>query len=392
MIRGKVDLRALFLSAYYLTFYLCRFNFVPVMPLLLSDFNVAYSQGGLVGSFLFLGYSITLTLAGVMSDIFGAVIIIVMGAFISSISNFLTSMASSFLQLMFLALMNGLGQGMVWPSLMSLTVNMYESEKVDYVIGAMLTAAIVGPPVTFSLIGAVATSYGWRLGFVVPALILIAFTLIFLKIFRGADYPKRRFFRQYNIKQALVNENVWLLGLTYTCFYFIVRGFTSWMPTYFTEKYGMTVMSASLLSGAYLLMNVVGAFAGTWIANVKLKGDKRKVMLVSLFLSSVINAILMLNDRLDIFLLPFLFLSLSLCEWFFFSLVPLITSREFSGTASGIIDALGYLGGFLGTYFIGWFYDLKLSYSSLFLTFFILTSVATFMTFLIKTEASHRSR
>jgi len=386
---SRVDLKVFFLSTYYLVFYFCRFNFVPIVPLLIVYFNVTHSEAGLIGSFLFLGYSITLVLAGMMSDIFGATITITVGALISSTSNLLISLTPNFQYLTLLALLNGLGQGMIWPSLMSLTVTTYEKEKVDYVIGAMLTAAIVGPPVTFSLIGIIVAFYGWRFGFVIPSIILVGFTLVFLTAFKGFKRSQRRSIRRYDFKYMLGNKSVWLLGLTYTCFYFIMRGFLSWMPSYFTEKYGMTVMSASLLSGAYLSINVVGAFMGTWIANVKFERDKKKVMLMSLALSSALNMLLMLNDSLDVLLLPLLLFSLSLCEWFFFSLVPLIAPREFSGTASGIIDTLGYLGSLMGTYFIGWFYDLKLPYSALFLTFSILTFTATLMTLLIEVDGSY---
>jgi len=169
-----------------------------------------------------------------------------------------------------------------------------------------------------------------------------------------------------------------------------MRGFSSWMPSYFIEKYSMTIISASLLSGVFLSINVVGAFIGTWIANVKFKGNKKRVMLISLILSSVFNAALTLNDHLDMFLLPLLLLSLSLCEWFFFSLIPSITPREFSGTASGIVDTLGYLGSLTGAYFIGWFYDRRLPYSLLFFTFFILTSTAVLTAFLIKIDSSYK--
>lgn len=210
------------------------------------------------------------------------------------------------------------------------------------------------------------------------------FTLIFLIIFKDFKCSRRKLSRHYSFKLALTNRSVWLLGLTYTCFYFIMRGFLSWMPSYFIKKYGMVIISASLLSGAYLSISIIGAFIGTWIANAKFRRDKKRAMLIFLILSSTFSALLTFNDSLDVFLLPLLLFSLSLCEWFFFTLVPLIVPPDFSGTASGIIDALGYLGSLTGTYFIGWFYDTGLPYNVLFFTFFILTLMATLMTSLIK--------
>ena len=136
----------------------------------------------------------------------------------------------------------------------------FKGEEADYVIGAMLTAAILGPSAAFLVAGFAMYALGWR-----AALALSAAPVAVLTPFIARRRAEGAASRRAPVSVAK-RPIVWLLGLAYACHYALVRGFLSWLPTILVEIEGFDSFSASLLSGTVPLASACAAALGSAVS------------------------------------------------------------------------------------------------------------------------------
>ncbi|RLF08915.1 MAG: hypothetical protein DRJ69_05590 [Thermoprotei archaeon] len=79
---------------FYLLFYICRFNFFSIMPLIAEELNLLYTDLAWISSILFIGYAIMLIPAGFLADRYNPSIVLLIGSLISSISNILIALVT----------------------------------------------------------------------------------------------------------------------------------------------------------------------------------------------------------------------------------------------------------------------------------------------------------
>jgi len=101
----------------YAGFYLCRKNFSVVMPMLEHDLGFSKLQlANLIAGFNLI-YILGQFSGGMLSDRFGARLIVGMGLAVSICSNLLMGFASSLTMFAVLCCLNGAGQSTGWPGL-----------------------------------------------------------------------------------------------------------------------------------------------------------------------------------------------------------------------------------------------------------------------------------
>jgi len=276
---------------------------------------------------------------------------------------------------------NGIGQGFIWPSLMNLVARNYSKDEVDYVIGSLLTASIFGPSITFVLIGVFLSILRWEDIFLITSLILFIFTIFFSHLVKDNDLKKNS--QERGLKKVLLNRNIWLLGIIYLFFYAVIRGLVSWLPTILVQELGISIALSSIFTGVFPIINAIGGFTGTYVLR-KTSFKEKYMMFISFTNSSIILLLLYtyMNMSIPLFLMLFLFISLP--EWFFFTLPPKFVLNEYVGLASAIIDTLGYIGSFLGTFLIGLLYDLSNTYKIIFMVYFLYMIFNAFLSLAIR--------
>lgn len=364
----------------YLAFYLCRFNLAPILSILMAYFGVTHREAGALASVIFISYAVALLPAGFLGDKFGPKKIIASGAAISVSSNILFAYTPSFSLALIIQLCNGLGQGMAWGPLTRLMSNWYPKEKMGFVMSVLSIPPAVGPVLAYVTSAYLATLYDWRTAFLYPSLVLLILTGMFWLLVR--DRPskttqekknkglstKRRFFL------VLSNRNIWLVAFAYLCLSAVGRGLLIWLPTYLVEKMGLPLLSAAVLAGVVTLGGVGTMFVGTWLADVKL-GGKKRVVIVSSFVSAA-PVILVLPYVADtgwvLVVFGLIFALLYFGGGLYFAYPSVFLPTEAVGTASGLIDTLAYVGNFLGTLLIGLILDVYHSYDPVFVVMTII--------------------
>ena len=309
----KYYLGTLLLSTYYLSFYIARYSIVPLAPLFIEELNLTFTDIGSIISLLYTGYILALTASGILSDILGSFKTILFGVISTSLANIVIPLYPTTSVLKVLVFLNGFGQGMIWPSLMNIISKSYEKESLDYVIGALLTSALIGPSASFLIIGIIASLFNWKLAFTISPIFLIVLTPLVFRNFNLSIISSKK--DNKFIINVLKMRNIWLLALTYFCYYSISKGFLGWLPTYLTEKYGFKVPYSSFLSSGLLILSALGALIGTWIS--KTKTSKKNVMKYSFTLTALIGILLFILEGPDLLLLSLFLFFLSFSEWFY---------------------------------------------------------------------------
>jgi OPA family sugar phosphate sensor protein UhpC-like MFS transporter len=365
-------------SIHYQAYYLCRFNLAAVIPLLITVFSLTHSEAGALNAVIFVSYALILFPAGILGDWVGPRIVIALGAILSLCMNFLFTYATSFQLMLVVQFMNGLGQGMAWGPLTRLMANWYPKERMSFVMSSISIPPSLGPPAAFLLAGYLASNYGWRSAFQIPAVILAATSILFVMLVRDrpAGSPPASTAKG-NMLQVLGSREIWLVGATYFALYGVIRGLLSWLPTFLVEQMGMTLMGASVIGGFLSLPGIGTMFLGTWISDVKLGGRKNLVVAASLLAPIPFLILLPLtHDWLLALLMVGLVLSLfNMSGGLYFAYPSILLPKDQVGTAAGLIDMLGYVGIFLSSLTIGIALDVFKSYNPMFL---ILAGMAMF--------------
>ena len=106
-------------------YYVNRFNYSPMIPLLKDDLNISNTQAGWLMALFFISYTIFQLPSGFLGDRFGPRKVLTWGAVISIAGNLIFSQASTFGILSIGQLTNGLGQSMGWTSSLKMIVNWF---------------------------------------------------------------------------------------------------------------------------------------------------------------------------------------------------------------------------------------------------------------------------
>lgn len=145
-----------------------------------EEFAMSDVQYGMINTSFLIGYAIMFTVAGRLIDNVGSKAGLAVSVGVWSIANCMHGLVNNFHQLMGSRLLLGLGEGGCFPGAAK-TVNEWFSLKQHafangVAIGGAAIGAVIAPPLTIYL----ASSYGWRLAFVVPGAIGVIWVLIWL--------------------------------------------------------------------------------------------------------------------------------------------------------------------------------------------------------------------
>jgi sugar phosphate permease len=377
-------------SIEYAAFYLCRFNLAPLLVVFMEYFNVTQGEAGSLASVVFISYAIVLIPAGILGDKIGPKKVITFGAVVSGLSTLLFPFTSYYLHALIIQFCNGFGQGMAWGPLTRLMSNWYQKESMSIIISVLSIAAYLGPILAFVMAGYFTTVYGWKTAFWFPSVVLLILTIFFWASVRdqpsGSAMKHGRLSTKLLISSVVSKKDIWLIASSYLCLYACNRGVLIWLPTFLTERAQLPLFQVSFLSGAVTTGGIITMFVGSWLADVRLGGQK-KVVIVSAFLLAVpmfivIPYLMDLSWILLAFCLTFAFLSLG--ESLYFAYPSILLPEEAVGTASGFIDMLGYVGSFLGTLLIGFLFDFYHSYDLSFVSIAIIGVIGATISLLIK--------
>ncbi len=175
----------------YAGFYLCRKNFAVAMPVLAEELGSTKLDFATVIFVYSLFYAGGQFANALLSDRFGARLVVGIGMMVSAASTFVMGFAGTLMAFTLLAPFNGLGQSAGWSGLIKTMASWFRPRERGIVMGWWGTSFVLGG--SFATIFATfwianewfLASAGWRRLFFFPAVALAAIAVLFLIFVRN---------------------------------------------------------------------------------------------------------------------------------------------------------------------------------------------------------------
>ena len=394
----------LFFGMYYMN----RFNFSPMIPLLKADLNISNAQAGWLMALFFITYTIFQLPSGYMADRFGPRKIMSGGALISIAGNLIFSQGSTFLMLSLGQCVNGFGQAMGWTSALKLIVSWFPRSRRATAIGIFATCVTGGSSVGYRLSGYLGDHFGWQKAFIIPPLMMATVLLIFWLFVR--DHPAEKGLAGFEdeielekmidndprspLMVVLSNRLLWTIALVYFCFVYVQFGCLVWIPSFLKESYALTVDRASTIAALVLLPGVFASPIVGFLSDHYFGGRRKPLILLGMALLA--GSTLLLSFGVNIILatglLAVVGLMIIMPDILLAAYPSDILSRKLSATGMGFLTTFTSIAGIITTPISGMIVDVFQSYGAVFLSFAIAALAGTIFTLFIREKRIHPNR
>jgi sugar phosphate permease len=361
----------------YSGYYLCRSNLSVTMPLITSEMtkrgmsaNAARIALGSIASFGVLAYALGKFPSGWLADLLGGRRNFLFGM-AGAIAFTLLFAASGSIPFFTLAWMgNRLVQSLGWAGAVKITAKWFSFRRYGSVMAIMSLSFLFGDAIARQFMGLlIAIGFGWRGVFAVCAgvlALLLGLCLLLLRESPAAIGQPEPSANPANLFAAntVATPSVRILLLTLlasgefrlACILslgltIVKETFSLWTPTYFVQTTGMSAAAAAGNSAVFPLLGGISVLLCGWLSDRLGRAGRAAVILAGLVLAGF--ALLALASgsaygsrfwtvaivSLVAFLVvgPYSYLAGAISLDF--------GGKQASGTTSGLIDGIGYLGG-----------------------------------------------
>jgi sugar phosphate permease len=361
----------------YAGFYLCRKNLSVALPLLnhvsgLSSIELAnivfgYSVMYAVGQFGF----------GPLSDRIGAKRVVGAGLLLAVASNIMMGVHASLIWLLAFACLNGAAQSTGWSGLVKTMAIWFTGGNrgivmgwwsTNYVLGGFLATAFA----TWAVVQPwLLPQLGWRRGFLFPALLLLAITVLFLA---GAkEAPERAndaapgrsdSVRLHSVRSnwdalagLLRKPSLWMLSTSYFFLELCRYALMFWLPLYMVNQLKYSLQASGYLSSLYELIGIAGAVLAGYASDRFSQSRRAPVSAIMLCGFGIVLAMESAFTRFGILGTA---AAISLAGVFSFGPDTLLSGAgaqdigepQAAATAAALVDGIGHLGAIFSPYVV----------------------------------------
>lgn len=345
-----------------------------------DDLHVDKAQEGLAGGIFFIGYLFLQIPGGHLAERWSAKKFVGIMIFIWGVFAILSGLVQDFTQLLVVRFLLGVAEGGIWPAILVLISHWFPAKERARAYGVWMMNIPISSIITAPLSGWILSLSDWRMLFFVEGVFpfLIAAPLWWWLVHdRPSTAPWVSEGERDYIESSLARENttpaessrftdvfrssvVWRL----VCVYFLIQvgfyGLNLWLP-HLVES---TTGGESTLVGVLTAIPYVVAIAGLWL-NAR-AADRNGRYSFHVMLSMAVGAVALV---LSVAMGQYVALSIALVSLAmggalaydgpFWAASSRAMPVALAGTAMGLINALGNLGGFVGPYVAGFLQDIS---------------------------------
>ncbi|MCD6445006.1 MFS transporter [Candidatus Bathyarchaeota archaeon] len=367
MSEGKriAALVAIWLS--YVGLYLNRRNISVAIPAIMDYMGLTHAEAGLLVTFFFIAYAATQIPSGWLADVKGGKRTLVLGNLLTSAAGYLSGLASSYHPLAVARLLCGIGQGAGWPSSSKLVSEYFPRERRGVAMGFLTSSTALGSFLALVVSGLILQSYGWRMVFMVPAVILLTLTALLVVLVKepavkNTTDREEGLWKGELFTKVLKDSGVQKTAVSYFFWKYSFEGLIYWLPTLLVETYTVDLGYAALLTGCITLTGLVSMPLGGYLSDKM--GSRTKVAILSLTAMGVFMLALAMSADLAtslVILFAACFL-MEMSESIYFTIPVDRLGLEAAGTSVGVINLIGQVGSLTAPWLIGVLVDLYHGY------------------------------
>jgi predicted MFS family arabinose efflux permease len=244
--------------------FLARMSVSYLAPFIAPDLHLSHAQVGLLASALALAWAGSGLIFGAVSDRIGRRPVLIPAVFLFSIFSWLSGVARSFAELLWMRTLLGIVEGPTWPAMTSMIEASSEPKNRGRNIGIVVSAsALAGLALAPVLTTQIATRFGWRFAFFVagvPGIILGFQIWKFVKEPDSGDvHHAKPSLKDYLSLLRYRNMQLCCAGAAgFMTWLFVMHSFA---PLYITEVSKRSATTAGFIIG----VGGLGAFVWGWI-------------------------------------------------------------------------------------------------------------------------------
>jgi len=267
--------------------YLDRAALSVVAPLLKTELHIDDAQMGFIFSSFFIGYCALCFVGGWAADTYGPKKVFAWAAGVWSLFCGLTAIITGYAHLLIFRVLFGMGEGPMGTTTNKAITNWFPREEAGRALGFTNCGQPLGAAVAGPIVGLVALNYGWRVSFVVIALLGALWLAAWLLIFKDTpeQHPKvseaERELIRVSRAEVLVegvqegrslvsyifSAPVLAVATAFFCFNYVLYFFLTWLPSYLMDFQHLDIKSMSIIAVIPWLGAALGFLGGGFVTD-----------------------------------------------------------------------------------------------------------------------------
>ena len=338
-------------SIVYFSYYMARYNYGISLPFIQKEFALSNTQLGMFATTLTLMYAIGQFINGYLIDKYGPRLMMMIGAIMSTVSNFGVFLSNSFSMALTAWGLNGYFQAFGYGSCCKLYANWFPPEERGKALGfnealQSFSSAVIAPIGAFIIV-----RWGWRYVYFLPVLpkLLLGVAFYFLEKNHppeGRPEPAPVSLQDvlYSYKQALGDWKMLACYASYGGSQFARFAVYTWVPLYVFTTTGLDIMQSSIVVASFALGGALGSFVIGWATDIM---KKRYPLIVAGMILSAVALLIFSNP--NIVGIGMLSLLMALCGFgieavevaYFLLPMDILDEENLQATGVGCMNAWG---------------------------------------------------
>lgn len=269
--------------------YLDRMMIVTMRSSIVEEIPMSDAQFGLLTSVFLWVYGFASPVAGYIADRFNRSRVIIVSLFVWSLVTWLTSLSTSFEQLLAARALMGISEAFYIPAAMALIMDWHSDKTKSTAIGIHVGGVTIGQSLGF-IGGWIAESHTWHYAFSIFGVIGVVYAVVLVTLLRDRKaVPVDKVSTVQQSAEPIQFKLAMRSLFSNTSFLLVLAiwglaGAISWMingwlPTYYKEQFNLSQTEAGVYSTAYFFPAVlIGVIGGGVIADWWSKTNPRARM------------------------------------------------------------------------------------------------------------------
>ena len=263
--------------------YTCRLGLSIIKKPVIDNGIFTVEELGMIGAALFYSYAFGKFFNGFLSDHCSPRWFFSTSILIAAIINLFMGFTTMVWVAVLLWAINGWFQGMAAPSAVISITNWFGLHERGRRYGVWNASHSIGEGITFFIIAAIVSAYGWRYGFIAPGVLCIAVALWVFSFLRdapptiglptvhewlGEESQQDREKTTWQTQKVVFGiRAMWIVALSSGLMYVTRYAINSWGVLYLQEARGYTLVEAGLFLSINTVAGIVGSIAYGYLSD-----------------------------------------------------------------------------------------------------------------------------
>jgi ACS family D-galactonate transporter-like MFS transporter len=342
--------------------YTDRINLSAALPQIRMSFPISAAASGILLSSFFWVYTLLQTPAGWLVDRFGLKWPYAAGLFLWSAVSAATALVSSLNGLIVMRIVLGIGESIVTPASMRYLRDNFAEHERGLPIGIYFSGTKYGPAIGAPIATYLVLSYGWRWMFILNGALCILWLVPWLLFVRNDRKSSHVQEESTSVSWGAIfgSPLMWGTCVATFCYMYFVYFCMTWMPTYFKERFGLSLTA----SGWFTFMSFGGmatvAILAGWAADRLIVRGRNPVTIRKMF--TIVGFVLAFSEvfaafshstAVTLFLAVFSLSGLGLATANYWALTQTLTPASASARVAGIQNTAANVAGIAAPWITG---------------------------------------